>query len=99
MADFSKIQKARRSSLGKPPAIEEASQNLQAPETAPAAPAKAHPRIDGRSARRSNRTIQFATRVTPEFDERIRAIAIREGKLLVQILEEALDAYEGKAAR
>jgi hypothetical protein len=93
MADFSKIQKARRSSLGKPPAIEEASQNLQAPETAPAAPAKAH-RIDGRTARRSNRTIQFATRVTPEFDERIREISARDGLLLVEVLERALEAYE-----
>ena len=35
MADFGKI---RRGSLGSPPPIEEASQNLQAPEVAPAAP-------------------------------------------------------------
>jgi hypothetical protein len=51
-------------------------------------------RRDGRSARRSGRTLQFATRVTPEFDERLRSIAERDGKLLVEVLEDALDAYE-----
>ncbi|KIG04889.1 hypothetical protein BurMR1_3700 [Burkholderia sp. MR1] len=103
MTDFSKLAaktaaKTRRSTLGKPPAQEEASGNLEAPETAPAAPDRRRSRIDARTTRRTNRTIQFATRVSPEFDERIRAIAVREGKMLVQILEEALDAYE-KAAR
>ena len=44
--------------------------------------------------RRSGRTVQFATRVSPEFDERIRLIAMREGMLLVEVLECALDAYE-----
>jgi hypothetical protein len=49
---------------------------------------------DGRSARRSGRTLQFATRVTPEFDDRLRSIAERDRKLLVEVLEDALDAYE-----
>jgi hypothetical protein len=84
----------KKSALGKPPSIEEASPNLLAPETAPATPAKVHPRIDGRSARRSNRTVQFATRVTPEFDARIREISARDNLLLVEILEQALAAYE-----
>jgi hypothetical protein len=105
MADVTKLK--RRSSLGAPPA--EASANLEAPETAPPRPtprrvAAVRPpvsragegsvRRDGRSARRSGRTLQFATRVSPEFDQRLRAIAERENKLLVEILEEALDAYE-----
>lgn len=51
-------------------------------------------RIDGRSLRRSGRTVQFATRVSPEFDERIRQIAKRDGLLLVEVLERALDALE-----
>ena len=38
-------------------------------------------------------------RASPEFDERTRAIAVREGTMLVQIFEETLDAYEEKAAR
>lgn len=49
---------------------------------------------DGRSARRTGRTIQFATRVTPEFDEHFRAVAERDGLLHVELLERALAAYE-----
>jgi hypothetical protein len=81
----------RKSSLPAPPPVEEASPNLSAPETAPALPSK---HKDGRTARRSNRTVQFATRVTPEFNERIRDIAERDDLLLVQVLELALEAYE-----
>lgn len=51
-------------------------------------------RIDGRTLRRSGRTVQFATRVSPGFDERVRRIALRDGLLLVEVLERALDAYE-----
>ena len=51
-------------------------------------------RLDGRTMRRSGRTVQFATRVSPEFDQRIRQIAMRDGVLLVEVLERALDAYE-----
>ena len=51
-------------------------------------------RVDGRTMRRSGRTVQFATRVSPEFDERIRRIAMQDGMLLVEVLERALDAYE-----
>jgi hypothetical protein len=106
MADLAKLK--RRNSLGAPPPAEEASPNLQAPETAPAptAPATAEPTEaragegrrgrDGRSARRTGRTVQFATRVSPEFDERVRAIAEREGLLLVEVLERALDSYEAE---
>ena len=113
MADFQKI---RRRSLGSPPSIEEASQNLQAPEVAPVArdPApsvqetatsaplqllataveQSRARRDGRTLRRTNRTIAFATRVSADFDNRIRDIAERDGLKLVEILERALDAYE-----
>jgi hypothetical protein len=84
--------------LGAPPPMEDASPNLKAPETAPlqaVAQSQSYaPRMDGRTARRSNRTLQFATRVTPEFDERIRAIAARDELMLVEVLERALDAYE-----
>ena len=114
MADFGKI---RRGNLGSPPPIEEASQNLQAPELAPVAPGPApsvsesappsppkplpataveqpRARRDGRTLRRTNRTIAFATRVSAEFDDRIRDIAERDGLKLVEVLEQALDAYE-----
>jgi hypothetical protein len=91
MVDMSKL---KRRSLPPPPAPDEASPNLKAPEHAPAAHTPLTKRIDGRSARRSNRTVQFATRVTAEFDDRIRAIAARDGLLLVEVMERALEAYE-----
>lgn len=56
--------------------------------------ASAESRVDGRTLRRSGRTVQFATRVSPEFDQRIRRIARRDGMLLVEVLEQALDALE-----
>lgn len=64
--------------------------------TGRSAPVAAHQtgRIDGRTLRRSGRTVQFATRVSPEFDERVRRIAMRDGLLLVEVLERALDTYE-----
>lgn len=92
MVDMSRLK--RRSSLPPPPPMDEASANLEAPEHAPATQITLTKRIDGRSARRSNRTVQFATRVTAEFDDRIRAVAARDGLLLVEVMERALDAYE-----
>jgi hypothetical protein len=122
MADLSKLK--RRNTLGAPPPLEEASQNLQAPELAPElAPEGESPpvvrrraagtarhvaspqedtsprsprqrRLDGRSMRKTGRTVQFATRVSEEWDEKLRHIAQRDGLLLVEVLERALDAYE-----
>ena len=119
MADLSKLR--RRNTLGAPPSLEEASQNLQAPEIAPvmeppaevprrttvpsqepaSTPENAIPqlpyqqrRIDGRSLRKTGRTIQLATRVSWEFDEKLRYIAQRDGLKLVEVLEQALEAYE-----
>jgi hypothetical protein len=122
MADLSRLK--RRNTLGAPPPLAEASQNLQAPEHAPVVPLRTEElqrspalscesvdqqeespqpprprrRIDGRSLRKTGRTMQFATRVSWEWDERLRRIAKRDGLYLVEILELALDAYE-KARR
>lgn len=109
MTDFSKL-KGRRT-LGTPPSPAEASTNLARPE-APSEqrdeiggipmslvrPARiaSEGRIDGRSLRRTNRVVQFATRVTPEFDQRVRAIATEEGLLIVEVLEKALQMYESQ---
>ena len=108
MADFEKMK--RKGTMGSPPPLEEASTNLVAPEVAPPPPAPAPPaatepaasategqgrvRWDGRSARRTGRTVQLATRVSPDFDRRLRAIAKREKLLMVEVLELALSAYE-----
>ena len=110
MADLSKL-KRRRSSIGLPPPIEEASRNLSAPETAPvevmepvlvaatsvkSVRAQSKVRIDGRTRRRSGRSLQFATRVSWEWDEKLRQIAERDGLLLVEVLERSLEAYEAR---
>ena len=108
MADVSKLKQRR--TLGTPPPPAEASTNLMQPEMpepggvvggTPPGPRNfavefGEARIDGRTLRRSNRVVQFATRVTPEFDRRVRAIAMREGLLIVEVLEQALDVYESK---
>jgi hypothetical protein len=108
MADFSNLK--RRRTLGAPPPPAEASTNLASPETLAVEPRDrggelptstfgsservVEGRIDGRSMRRTNRVVQFATRVTPEFDQRVRAIAMEEGLLIVEVLEKALNLYE-----
>ena len=110
MADFKSIRRHR--TLGSPPPLEEASLNLDAPEVAPfsalvpiltrrgeGAPTGARRAPDGRSLRRSGRTLQFATRVSPEFDEKLRHIAERDDLLLVEILEKALELYEANRGR
>ena len=98
MADVSKLKQKPARRLGPPPAVDEASGNLSAPEVAPVAPSVAAPQVkarrDGRTLRRTGRTVTFATRVSPEFDERIRDIAEEKGLMLVEVLEQALAAYE-----
>ena len=93
MADVSKLKQVRRS-LGAPPSIEEASPNLRAPEIASLPPpieagTESGPRRrDARAMRRTNRTLPFATRVSPEFDNRLRDIAERDGLKLRQTPEQ-----------
>lgn len=144
MADLGKLK--RKSTLGPPPSMDEASQNLDAPEIAPSAsshevtrlhapepagrlneatrphapapaakstevtrlhraveeqpvegaPVAPRARIDGRSLRKTDRTVPFASRVTPEFDEKLRRIAARDQLKLVEVLEKALALYEAK---
>ena len=55
--------------------------------------AEVYTRRDGRSARKTNRTLAFAT---PAFDQEIRDIADREGLKLVEVLEKAVEAYKEK---
>ena len=57
-------------------------------------PREQYHRIDGRSLRRTGRTVQFATRVSEEWDDKLRRIAQRDGLKLVEVLERALEAYE-----
>ena len=84
--------------FGSPPPEEEASNNLSAPEIAPTDKDELHQyqKIDARTLRRTGRIIQFATRVSEDFDFRLRKIAQQENLLLVQVLEKALKEYEKK---
>lgn len=83
MADASGLKGIRRQRLGAPPSPHEARADLAPPlepppalsQAAPAPPPPVTPlqaRIDGRTLRRSGHTVQFATRVSPEFDDRVR---------------------------
>jgi hypothetical protein len=104
MADVSKLKRRR---LGTPPP-DDIGTNFNSPEIAPATPVATAPhsqdtatgeipvKRDGRSARKTNRTLAFATRVTPDFDREARNIAEHEGILLVEVLERALQAYKDK---
>jgi hypothetical protein len=51
-------------------------------------------RIDGRSLRRTGRTVGFSTKVTEDWDYRLKTYAGRHNLLIVQVLEKALDALE-----
>lgn len=98
MADLSKLKKGR--GLGAPPSLNEASQNLAAPEIAPMSMPVSEAKtitarkIDGRTLRKTNRTVAFATRVTEDFDNRVREIAEKRGLKIVEVLEAALAAYD-----
>lgn len=95
MANMKAMKSRQRPNrLGDVPKLEEASPNITAPEHAPAAPPAEATKVDGRRLRRTGRTEQLATRVTREFKKRLYDVAERDGLLLVEVLEKALDAYE-----
>ncbi len=86
MANLSKFKKKN---LGVPPTLNEAGDNLNAPEIMPTTVS-----VDGRSTRKTGRTEQFATRVTPEFQKKVKMLAARDGLKIVELLEVALGYYE-----
>lgn len=104
--------KAKSKGLGSPPGPDDYATSLNSPEVAPApdsskeSPAavalpeqstqEPYLKRDGRSMRKTNRTIPFATRVSAEFDQRFRDIAYQEDLKIVELLEKALQAYAEK---
>lgn len=62
-------------------------------QPAPPDPAK---KIDGRSLRKTGRTTKFAASVTPEWANDLKQTAANEGRLIVEILEDALKAYHAQ---
>lgn len=65
MADVTGL-KNRHNTLGNPPPLEEASQNLTAPETAPVAVVSAP--MQRRRKKKTTKTVQIGIRATPEVD-------------------------------
>ena len=96
MATFKKPR--RRGDLGDPPPPEEAGDNLKAPEHAPPTTAPSA-EVDGRSLRKTGRTYQFATRITPELHRQIKMIAARDKLKVTELLEQAVAAYEKQKTR
>lgn len=93
MANFPSSAKRR---FGAPPALDDTSGILAAPEVAPAAPAPPNaPASTGRKTRKkTGRTVLFSTRVSAEFDSKFRATAERDNLLLTRLLELSFDAYQ-----
>lgn len=87
MADLSKFKKK---SLGTPPSLNEAGDNLSSPEIAPLD----EEYVDGRTKRKTGRTEQLATRVTSEFHKRVKMLAARDELKIVELLEKSIDLYE-----
>ena len=83
--------KKRKTNLPSPP-IDEVGENIHPRQ--PAIDLGNYERIDGRSLRRTGRTIQFNTRVTPVFDMRLRELAQRDHLSLAEVLERALSLYD-----
>jgi hypothetical protein len=50
-------------------------------------------RCDGRSARQTGRTVQFATVVSPEFKKWLKVKAAQRGKTQAALLDDMKDAY------
>jgi hypothetical protein len=74
--------------LPPPPAMDAASENLRAPEVAPA------PVQDGRSAKATGRTKQLATRVREEFYDELKLYAATHRLKLVEVLERGFSALK-----
>ncbi len=94
MADLSKLKKKKHNRLRKPPTIEEAGENLTAPEHAPASDISSPTSKKIRPKRKTGRTEPFATRVSPEFLKRLKLLAVEDDLKMVEVLEKALEAYE-----
>lgn len=100
MADLKKLKKKNR--FGAPPVPEDAGNNLEAPEVAPAPvePLEAKPELKKRKARRkTGRTEVFGTRVSAEFLQDFKKTAFENNLKLVDLLEESLKAYKEKIKR
>ncbi len=95
MVDLKNLKKKKsvKNRFGKPPSVDEAGENLEAPEAAPVVK-KTKPTKKARA--KTARTAQFATRVTPEFLKAFKAQAFKEELKIVELLEASFEAYKKK---
>jgi len=84
---------ARNESAPEPPTKRPAP--VSKPDPAP----DEYERIDGRSLRKTGRTVPFSTRVSLDLDNRIRRIAAKHRMLIVEIIEQGVDLLEEKLKR
>ena len=102
--------KCRRSRLPDPPP--DTTDNLRAPETAPAGAqpsqpplatvaesAPARPRIDGRARLRKDRTEALSTKIKPQHRELLVSLADAFDLTLSETLEKAIDTLAAEARR
>lgn len=103
MADFGKAQskKKKPNRFGTPPSIEEASNNLEAPEHAPTAPEKVGEAPKKKTVKKKavkaskpSRTVPFNHKVTPEFEREFKMVALEDRLKLVELLEASFQAYK-----
>ena len=90
MAKFGKPPK-KSSRFGLPPELNESSSTLEAPEHAPALTINT---TSKKARKKTGRTVQFATKVTADFDEEFREIAFRSKLKHSELLEKMLDEYK-----
>ena len=82
---MSEWNKIKRKGLGEIP--QTASENIKAPEMAPS------------DKRISGRTEQMNLKVSKEFKKRLKILAAQEGRLMVEVLERALEIYERQSKK
>lgn len=92
--DTSKLKKkipTKKNRFGEPPIIEEAGENLEAPEAAPIEDTSV---IKKKARHKTGRTDQFSTRVTPDFLKDFKRQAFEDDLKIVELLEKSFEAYK-----
>src|SRR4051812_50221393 len=85
--EFANLKKKVARRYGQPPS--EATDNM-APSPDPELEQPVPQRIDGRSLRRTGRTVGFSTKVTEDWDYRLKRYAARNNVLIVVALEQEI---------
>lgn len=95
MANLKKLKGAgkKENRFGKPPAPDETSTTLEAPESAPA-----EPEAPKRNPRRTGRTVSWGTKVAPDFPKRIKRAAFEADIPVNVLLEQWLEAHESESS-